>query len=148
MRGFDEDETEAAGSHGIDADCNSAARTRPAARERMKRLLLFLALTVPLAAQDVPRTADNPAAITVVVLDDVLDSGITAAFVAKTLTERGASSTSIAVLVEKNIERQLVPHADYAAFSAGEEWLVGMGMDDPATALEAYRWSEYIYEIS
>ena len=83
----------------------------------------------------------------VIVLDDVLDTGITAAFVAANLAERGASSVSIAVLVKKDIADQ-VATADYVAFTAGKEWLAGMGMDDNATAPEAYRWSENITIIN
>lgn len=83
----------------------------------------------------------------VIVLDDVLDTGITAAFVANTLADRGAKSSSIAVLVKKDIADQAAV-ADYTAFTAGSEWLVGMGMDDTATALEAYRWSEEILIIN
>lgn len=80
----------------------------------------------------------------VIVLDDVLDSGVTAQFVAEVLQQRGASETSTAVLVEKNIKRSALPHATYACFTAGSEWLAGMGMDDHATVPEAYRWSDEI----
>lgn len=83
----------------------------------------------------------------VVVLDDVLDTGITADFVSDTLSARGAKDVSLAVLVQKNIPDQLVG-SDYTAFSAGREWLAGMGMDDTATALEAYRWNENILIIN
>lgn len=79
----------------------------------------------------------------VVVLDDVLDTGVTAAYVADTLLRRGAKSTAIAVLVRKDIPDQ-VTQADYVAFTAGKEWLAGVGMDDDATHPEAYRWSEEI----
>lgn len=84
----------------------------------------------------------------VVVLDDVLDSGATAAFVSETLKTRGASQVTLAVLVEKTINRTSYPHAEYHCFTAGPEWLAGMGMDDRATAPEAYRWSDEIVIIS
>ncbi len=84
----------------------------------------------------------------VIILDDVLDTGVTAQFVADTLAGRGASRTAIAVLVEKNIVRQDLRHADYSCFTAGPEWLAGMGMDDAATANEAYRWSDEIFILS
>lgn len=84
--------------------------------------------------------ADRP----VIVLDDVLDTGVTAKFVADTLRQRGAACSRIAVLVEKTNQRPDLPQADYRCLQAGPEWLAGMGMDDPKTANEAYRWSEEI----
>lgn len=81
---------------------------------------------------------------TIVILDDVLDQGITSSFVATTLKERGASATLLGVLVEKDIERTNQPHADFACFHAGEEWLVGMGMDDTTVAKDGYRWLDEI----
>lgn len=80
----------------------------------------------------------------VIILDDVLDKGITADFVANHLQAKGALDIMLAVLVEKTIDRPTRPHADYAALTADDSWLVGMGMDDAATAKEAYRWTSDI----
>lgn len=81
---------------------------------------------------------------TVIVLDDVLDQGVTSSFVAQIMKERGATTTLLAVLVEKDILRTNQPHADFACFHAGEEWLVGMGMDDTTVAKDGYRWLDEI----
>lgn len=80
----------------------------------------------------------------IIILDDVLDTGVTSTFVAKTLRSREAKTTALAVLVEKNINRPQHLTADYRCFEAGSEWLAGMGMDDPRTANEAYRWLDEI----
>lgn len=80
----------------------------------------------------------------IIILDDVLDTGVTSTFVATGLRKRGARSTALAVLVEKNIDRPHHLTADYTCFEAGSEWLAGMGMDDTATAPEAYRWLDEI----
>lgn len=85
---------------------------------------------------------------TAVVLDDVLDKGVTAHLVREHLLSRGAQSVVVAVLVEKGIERTHVAHADYACFHVGPEWLVGMGLDDAATAKEGYRWLTDINIVS
>lgn len=77
---------------------------------------------------------------TVIVLDDVLDKGITSTFVTNYLLDKGAGSVKLAVLVEKDIDRISPKHADFACFHAGEEWLVGMGMDDASVACDGYRW--------
>jgi len=57
---------------------------------------------------------------TVIILDDVLDKGVTSSFVTHYLLDKGA--------------------ADITCFHAGEEWLVGMGMDDATVARDGYRW--------
>lgn len=81
---------------------------------------------------------------TVIILDDVLDQGITSSFVARTLKKRGAGDVLLAVLVEKDIDRKEFATADFACFHAGEEWLTGMGMDDVSVARDGYRWLDEI----
>lgn len=106
------------------------------------------------------RTAGQPRIVTdlapetvvkgrpVIILDDVLDKGITADFVAKHLLTKGAASVKLAVLVDKKTDRTHPIAADYACLQTDDVWLAGMGMDDAATATEAYRWSDYIIEIN
>lgn len=77
---------------------------------------------------------------TVIVLDDVLDKGVTSTFVTNYLFDKGAADVKLAVLVEKDIKRTSPEHADFACFHAGEEWLVGMGMDDASVARDGGRW--------
>ena len=81
---------------------------------------------------------------TIVIVDDVLDRGITSSFAVNTMFERGVKEVKLAVLVEKDIERDDVKSADYACFHAGEEWLVGMGMDDASVGRDGYRWLDEI----
>lgn len=81
---------------------------------------------------------------TVIVLDDVLDKGVTSTFVTHYLLDKGAGSVKLAVLVEKDIVRTSPQHADFACFHAGEEWLVGMGMDDASVARDGYRWLDEV----
>lgn len=85
---------------------------------------------------------------TVIVLDDVLDKGVTSSFVSKYLYDKGAETVKVAVLVEKDIDRVSPKHADYACFHAGEEWLVGMGMDDASLARDGHRWLNEIRRVS
>lgn len=77
---------------------------------------------------------------TVIILDDVLDKGVTSTFVTHYLVDKGAGNVKLAVLVEKDIDRTSPGHADFVCFHAGEEWLVGMGMDDASVARDGYRW--------
>lgn len=84
---------------------------------------------------------------TVVVIDDVLDKGITADFVAKHLRARGATSIKLAVLCDKQTARERDVTADYVGFTFNDNWLVGMGMDDAEAGPEGYRWLDEIWEV-
>ena len=68
---------------------------------------------------------------TVLLVDDVLDSGRSLAHAKGMLAERGAARAVIAVAVRKDKPRAAEVTADYAAFDApGDAFLVGYGMDD------------------
>jgi hypoxanthine phosphoribosyltransferase len=90
----------------------------------------------------------NIAGRTVVILDDVLDKGITADFVATHLKSKGASAVRLAVLCDKQTTRLRDVAADYAGFTTSDDWLVGMGMDDAQAAPEGYRWLPEIWRIN
>ncbi len=105
------------------------------------------------------RTASEPHIVTdlapsttvkgreVIVLDDVLDKGITADFVFSHLRSRSAKNLRLAVLCDKKAVRKKQIEADYVGFTFSDNWLTGMGMDDAAVAPEGYRWLEEIWEI-
>lgn len=84
----------------------------------------------------------------VVVIDDVLDKGITADFVFAHLRARGAVDLKLAVLCDKQVKREKPIEADYKGFTFSDKWLVGMGMDDPGAAKEGYRWLDEIWEVA
>lgn len=104
------------------------------------------------------RTAKEPVVVTdlaptttvkdrdVVIIDDVIDLGITSNFVKELLTGRGAASVQLAVLASKDIPSR-TSEADYIGFEAGDKWLVGMGLDDAKSGNEHYRWLDEIWEI-
>ncbi len=83
-----------------------------------------------------------------IVLDDVLDKGITAHFVAEHLRVQGAKDVKLAVLANKKTtkERDIIP--DYCGFEVDDVWLVGMGMDDAGSGKEHSRWLGSIEAIS
>jgi hypoxanthine phosphoribosyltransferase len=76
----------------------------------------------------------------VVILDDVLDKGITAHFVAALLRSLGAADVRLAVLANKRTEKLRDIPADYCGFEVDDLWLVGMGMDDAGSGIEHNRW--------
>jgi hypoxanthine phosphoribosyltransferase len=65
---------------------------------------------------------------TVLLIDGVLDRGVTMARARELLEEAGAAAIVSAVAVVKSYQRPLFT-ADHALFTAGEEFLFGYGMD-------------------
>ena len=82
----------------------------------------------------------------VLVLDDVIDLGVTSDFVVSLMRERGAVNVKLAVLASKDVPAR-TSQADYVGFEAGDKWLVGMGLDDAQDGHEHYRWLDEIWEI-
>jgi hypoxanthine phosphoribosyltransferase len=83
----------------------------------------------------------------VIIIDDVLDKGVTADFVTRHVQARGAAAVKLAVLCDKRTARERDVKADYIGFTFDDNWLVGMGMDDASVADEGYRWLDEIWEI-
>lgn len=80
----------------------------------------------------------------VIVLDDVLDKGITANFVMTQMSQRGAASVKLAVMVEKQTTKTYPITADYCGFLLEDVWLIGMGMDNASAGKEFDRWNPNI----
>lgn len=79
----------------------------------------------------------------VVLLDDMLDKGVTADFVSVIFRKRGAEAVDLAVLTTKDTTRD-VAFADkidgiYSCFDVPDVWITGMGMDDERVAREGNR---------
>ncbi|MBI49748.1 MAG: hypothetical protein FI684_03035 [SAR202 cluster bacterium] len=65
------------------------------------------------------------------VIDDILDSGLTLYRIKELLEGLTGQISSIAVLVDKTVNRKVLIGPDYYGFSLDEDlWLVGYGMDD------------------
>jgi len=65
----------------------------------------------------------------VLLVDDVLESGRTLAFACDTLRRRGAASVRTCLLLDKPAKRKVPIQADYVGFSIGDEFVVGYGLD-------------------
>jgi len=79
----------------------------------------------PLAAQAAPVLQGR----TVLLVDDVLDEGVTLAAVTDWCKEQGASQVLIAVLIDKQIGRVRPCRADFVGLEAENRYLFGYGMD-------------------
>ena len=71
----------------------------------------------------------------ILILDDILDSGLTLNAIRRRLEEAEPRSVRICVLLEKQIERAAPVHADYVGFRIANEFVVGYGLD----YMERYR---------
>ncbi|MCB2111988.1 MAG: hypoxanthine phosphoribosyltransferase [Parvularculaceae bacterium] len=71
----------------------------------------------------------------VLLIDDVLDSGRSLHFAKNMVLDRGAKDANIAVLVRKATGRSADIDADFVGFeTAAEDFIVGYGMDDNGRA--------------
>lgn len=67
----------------------------------------------------------------VLVVDDILDGGVTLAELVKFCHQQGAKEVKTAVLVEKNVSRadNAVQKADYTGVNVDDHFVYGFGMD-------------------
>jgi hypoxanthine phosphoribosyltransferase len=66
---------------------------------------------------------------TVIVVEDILDTGLTLRYLLRILQQRKPKNLRVAVLLDK-VERRLTDvHADYVGFSIPNEFVVGYGLD-------------------
>lgn len=65
----------------------------------------------------------------VLLVDDILDTGRTLEAVSAKLLELGAREVKTCVLLTKDKERAAEVEADYSAFEIGDEFVVGYGLD-------------------
>jgi hypoxanthine phosphoribosyltransferase len=76
----------------------------------------------------------------VLIIDDVLDSGLTLKFARDLLVSRGARRAALAVMIDKPTGRTAEVSADYVGFTCPDYFVVGYGMD----AAHAYRELPFI----
>ena len=72
---------------------------------------------------------DNVRGRTVLVVDDILDEGITLAAIRKTLLEMGAQKVYSAVFADKDIGREKPIVADFVGVKVPNRYVFGFGMD-------------------
>lgn len=65
----------------------------------------------------------------VIIVEDIVDSGMTLNFLKRTLTSRGAASLRIATLLDKPARRRVPLSVDYSCFNIPDAFVVGYGLD-------------------
>jgi len=80
----------------------------------------------------------------VILVEDIVDSGYTLAFLRDTLLDRGPRSLRIATLLDKRDRRERDVPLDYVGFVVPDRFLVGYGLD----YAERFRHLPYIAAIT
>ena len=75
-----------------------------------------------------------------IIVEDILDSGVTLSYLMKVLTARGANSIRLCTLLSKPERRKVDVPVDYLGFEIPDEFVVGYGLD----FAERYRNLPYI----
>lgn len=63
------------------------------------------------------------------IVEDILDSGMTLSYIKTMLEQRGTRSIKICTLLDKPERRQADIKADYSCFNVPDEFVVGYGLD-------------------
>lgn len=71
----------------------------------------------------------NPEGCDILIVEDILDSGITLSYLKKVLEGRGASSIKICALLDKVANRKADITADYVGKVIPDEFVIGYGLD-------------------
>src|SRR5437660_11126802 len=77
---------------------------------------------------------------TVIVVEDILDTGMTLQYLLRLFAQRKPKHLRVAVLLDKPERRIAAVHADYVGFSIPNEFVVGYGLD----YAERYRNLPYV----
>lgn len=65
----------------------------------------------------------------VIIIEDILDSGVTLSYLTKYLANRNPASIKICTLMDKPARRKSEIRADYIGFVCPDEFVVGYGLD-------------------
>lgn len=65
----------------------------------------------------------------VLIIEDIVDTGLTLAYIKEILTGRGPSSVKICTLLDKPIRRKKDIQIDYLGFEVPDEFIIGYGID-------------------
>lgn len=65
----------------------------------------------------------------ILIVEDIIDSGITLDYLCRLFKIRGAKNVKIATLLDKKVSRKIDVPVDYIGFSVSNDFLVGYGLD-------------------
>jgi len=76
----------------------------------------------------------------VIIVEDIVDTGLTLDYVLKNISNRGAASVAVCALLDKAANRKTKVPVKYAGFEIADEFVIGYGLDCD----ELYRNLPYI----
>lgn len=79
----------------------------------------------------------------VIIVEDILDTGLTLKYLKELLSKKNPKSLRVAVLLDKFERRKVDIEADYVGFKVPDKFLVGYGLD----YAEKYRNIPYVVEL-
>jgi hypoxanthine phosphoribosyltransferase len=94
-----------------------AVRSYGAAKESGGEVQLIKDVTTPLQGQNI------------ILVEDILDTGLTLSFLKKLLVAHQPKSLKIAALLDKPSRRKAAIEADYVGFQIPDKFVVGYGLD-------------------
>jgi hypoxanthine phosphoribosyltransferase len=65
----------------------------------------------------------------VLVVEDVIDTGLTLSYVLRNLRQRAPASVKVVTLLDKPSGRGTAIEADYVGFTVGDQFVIGYGLD-------------------
>ena len=81
------------------------------------------------AVKEVLGLNENIEGRTIIIVEDIIDTGRTLQALSEIMKERGAKSVEVVSMLDKPETRVVDFHADYYGFKAPDEFLVGYGLD-------------------
>ena len=66
----------------------------------------------------------------VLVVEDIVDTGLTLHYLIRSLRERGPASLKVCTFLDRAAQRIADLHIDYSGFEIGDEFVVGYGLDN------------------
>jgi hypoxanthine phosphoribosyltransferase len=87
------------------------------AEESLGRVQILLDVELDLAGRDV------------VLVEDIVDTGLTSRYLLSVLRSRGAASVELCALLDKTARRIVPIHPRYAGFDCPDSFVVGYGLD-------------------
>lgn len=71
----------------------------------------------------------DPKGMDILIVEDILDSGITLSYLKKVLEDRNAASVKICTFLDKPTNRKADIKADYTGAEVPDEFIIGYGLD-------------------
>jgi hypoxanthine phosphoribosyltransferase len=76
-----------------------------------------------------PRTSISPLSEDVLLIEDIVDTGLTARYLLQTLAGRGPNSLGICTLLDRTNRRLIPLPVEFRCFEIGDHFVIGCGLD-------------------